>query len=291
MRRRYNTGMKIFISGADGALGREMTALLRREKIKFLPTDIKQLDITDFEKTSKVISDYRPDVILHFAAVSDVDSCETSSDTAFRVNALSTLGLAINARRAGARMLYTSTNFVFSGDTESAYSENSQPNPVNEYGRTKLFGENYVREICDRYYIVRTAWLFGLNSKTFISKFLSMQKKPGAINVICDQFGSLTYIPHLADAILRIIKSDNYGTYHIVNSGVASWLDFVLRAKKIMRFRTTLKPIKIEELNLPAKRPRFAPLSSTHYEFLFSRGMKSWEDGLTDYIKRLVRKS
>jgi dTDP-4-dehydrorhamnose reductase len=283
--------MKVFISGAEGALGREMTALLRREKIKFLPTDIKQLDITDFKKTSKVISDYRPDVILHFAAVSDVDSCETDSDTAFCVNALSTLGLAINARRIGARMLYTSTNFVFSGDTDSAYSENSKPNPVSEYGKTKLHGENYVKNICDRYYIVRTSWLFGLNSKTFISKFLSMQKKPGAINVICDQFGSLTYIPHLADAILRIIRSDNYGTYHIVNSGVASWLDFVLRAKKIMRFRTTIRPIKIEELNLPAKRPRFAPLSSKHYEFLFSCSMKSWEDALTDYIKRLVRKS
>jgi dTDP-4-dehydrorhamnose reductase len=283
--------MKIFVSGADGALGKEMTALLRREKIKFLPIDIKQLDITDFKKTTKVLSDYRPDVILHFAAVSDVDKCETDRDTAFRVNALSTLGLAINARRIGAKVLYTSTNFVFSGDSESSYSENCQPNPINEYGRTKLFGENYVREICDRYFVVRTSWLFGINSKTFISKFLAMEKKPGSINVICDQFGSFTYIPHLADAILRVIKSDNYGTYHIVNDGVGSWLDFVLRAKKIMRFRTTIRPVKLEELHLPAKRPRFAPLSSNHYEFLFSCKMKSWEDALTDYIKRLLRKS
>jgi len=283
--------MKIFISGAEGALGKEMTVLLRREKIKFLPTDIKQLDITDFKKTSKVLSDYRPDVILHFAAVSDVDSCETDCDTAFRVNALSSLGLAINANRIRAKMLYTSTNFVFGGDGEIAYSENSQPDPTSEYGKTKLFGENYVREICDRYFVVRTSWLFGLNSKTFISKFLAMEKKPSSINVICDQFASLTYIPHLAEAILRIIKSENYGTYHIVNSGVASWLDFVLRAKKIMRFRTTIKPVKIDELHLPAKRPRFAPLSSDHYEFLFSCKMKSWEDALTDYIKRLLRKS
>jgi len=283
--------MKIFISGAEGALGKEMTALLRREKIKFLPTDIKQLDITDFKKTSKVLSDYRPDVILHFAAVSDVDSCETDRDTAFRVNALSSLGLAINANRLRAKMLYTSTNFVFSGDGESAYSENSRPNPISEYGRTKLFGENYVKEICDRHFVVRTSWLFGFNSKTFISKFLATEKKPAAISVICDQFGSLTYIPHLADAILRIVKSENYGTYHIVNGGIASWLDFVLRAKKIMRFRTTIKPVKIDELHLAAKRPRFAPLSSDHYEFLFSCKMKSWEDALTDYIKRLVRKS
>lgn len=283
--------MKVFISGADGALGKEMAFVLRREKIKFLPTDIKQLDITDFKKTSKVLLDYRPSVILHFAAVSDVDGCESDRDTAYRVNALSTLGLAVIARRIGAKMLYTSTNFVFSGDTDSAYSEDSRPNPINEYGMTKLFGENYVKDICDRYFIVRTSWLFGINAKTFISKFLSTERKPGSINVICDQFGSLTYIPHLADAILQIMKSDAYGMYHIVNGGVASWLDFVLRAKKIMRFRTTIRPVKIEELHLPARRPRFAPLSSSHYEFLFSCSMKSWEDALTDYIKRLMRKS
>ena len=283
--------MKIFITGAEGALGTEITGLLRREKIKFLPVDIKQLDITNFKKTSEVLSDYRPDVILHFAAVSDVDSCETDRDKAFRVNALSTLGLALNARKLNAKMLYTSTNFVFSGEGEQLYAENSHPHPLSEYGRTKLFGESYVKEICDRYFIVRTSWLFGAHAKTFISKFISMEKKPGSINVICDQFGSLTYIPHLAQAILNIIKSDHYGTYHIVNAGVASWLDLVLRAKKIMRFRTTIRPVKIDDLKLAARRPRYAPLASYHYEFLFSKTMASWEDALTEYIKRLMRRS
>lgn len=283
--------MKIFISGAEGALGKEMTHLLRKEKIKFLATDIKQLDITDFRATSKALSQYRPDVILHFAALSDVDTCEREQELALQVNALSTMGLAIIAKRIGARMLYTSTNYVFDGNGEEAFAEYSDPNPLSEYGRTKLLGERYLKDICDNYFIVRTSWLFGKNSNTYISRFLAAEKKPGSIDVICDQFASLTYIDHLADAILRLIKTENYGIYHIVNKGVASWLDFVLRAKKIMRFRTTVRAVKIEELNLPAKRPRFSPLSSNNYEFLFSCQMKSWEEALNEFIKSIIRKS
>ncbi len=283
--------MKIFISGAEGALGQEMTRLLRSVKVKFLATDIKQLDITDFKETSKVVLDYHPDVILHFAAVSNVDMCEVEQDLALRVNALSSMGLAIIAKKIGAKMLYTSTNFVFDGNGEEPYSEYSKPNPISAYGKTKLLGERYVRDICERYYIVRTSWLFGKNSKTYISKFVATEKKPGSIDVICDQFASLTYIEHLAEALLRLINSDNYGIYHIVSRGVASWLDFVLRAKKIMRFKTNVRAIKMEELNLPAKRPRFSPLASNNYEFLFSYQMKSWEEALNDFIKILLRKS
>ena len=263
---------------------------LRRTRASFLATDIKQLDITDFEQTNKVVSRYRPDAILHFAAVSDVDACETDRDNALRVNGLSTMGLALIAKRLRARLLYTSTNFVFSGAGEESYAEHSVPDPVNEYGRTKLIGERYVRDICERYFIVRTSWLFGRNAKTYLSKFLAADKKPASLNVICDQFGSLTYVEHLAEAILRIIKSENYGMYHIVNRGVASWLDFALRAKKIMRFRTTLRSVKTDELKLPAKRPRYAPLASHNYEFLFSCQMKPWEAGLNEYITLLLRK-
>ena len=283
--------MKIFITGAEGALGKEMTRLLHAEKVKFLATDFKQLDVTDFKKTNKVVMDYNPDVILHFASVNDVDTCEIDQETALRVNALSSMGLALIAKKIGAKMLYTSTNYVFDGEKEESYAEYSEPNPINQYGQTKLLGERYIRDVCDTYFIVRTSWLFGRNSKTYISKFLSTEKKPGSIDVICDQFASLTYIEHLAEAILRLIKSEYYGIYHIVNRGAASWLDFVLRAKKIMRFRTTIRAIKTEELSLQAKRPRFSPLSSNNYEFLFSSQMKTWEDALNDFIKLLVRKS
>ena len=283
--------MKIFISGADGALGREMTKLLRREHIEYIGIDIKQLDITDLEKTNEFLLQHQPDVILHFAAVSDVDSCEADRDTAFRVNSLSCQGLAKTANKIDAKMLYTSTNFVFDGNTREPYAESSQPSPLNEYGRTKLLGEKYVADMCRKYYIVRTSWLFGRNAKAYITKFLTTQPKPDSINVICDQRASFTYVEHLAEAILRIIRSEFYGIFHVVNRGVASWFDFTVRAKKNMKFKTEIRPIKLDELNLPAKRPLFSPLATNTYERRFSSPMTSWEEALDQFISSLVCKS
>lgn len=283
--------MKVFISGADGALGIEIQNSLKKEKINFLATDFRQLDISDFKKTNEVLLNYRPDVILHFAAISDVDACEGDKDLAFRVNALSCLGLAVIAKKIDAKILYTSTNFVFDGKTERPYLEYAKPNPINEYGRTKLLGEEYIRDICDRFYIIRTSWLFGKNSKTFLSKFLVTKEKPTSINVICDQIGSFTYIPDLAEVILLIIKSEYYGFFHIVNSGIGSWLDFALKAKELARFRSDIKPINTEELNLLAPRPRFAPLASRNFEFLFGKEMRNWENALADFVKLITQTS
>jgi len=282
--------MKIFISGADGALGTDMQNLLRKEGIIFKATDINQLDIANFRKTNEILLNYRPDVILHFAAISNVDTCEKNKDLAFRVNALSTLGLAIISRKINAKMLYVSTNFVFDGSSEKPYTEYSQPNPISEYGRSKFLGEHYVKDICDRYYIVRTSWLFGENSKTFVSRFLVEKNKPSSIDVICDQFASFTYTIDLADAIFLLIKSENYGTYHVVNKDSGSWLDFALRSKELMNFKTEINPIKTEELNLPAPRPRYAPLDSRNFEFLFGQGMRTWQDALSEFIKSIKDK-
>ncbi len=282
--------MKVFISGADGALGTAMQKILRKEGINFLGTDINQLDVADFKKTNESLLNYRPDVILHFAAISNVDACEENKDLAFRVNALGSLGLATIAKKIRAKILYMSTNFVFDGASEELYSEYSQPHPINEYGKTKLIGENYVKDICDRHFIVRTSWLFGKNSKNFVPKFIISENKPTSINVICDQFASFTYTTDLADALFLLIKSENYGIFHIVNKGIGSWLDFALKAKELMRFKTEISPTKTEELNLPASRPRFAPLDSKNFEFLFNRTMRSWEKALAEFIKSITRK-
>jgi dTDP-4-dehydrorhamnose reductase len=281
--------MKIFITGANGALGTDMQVLLREGSINFLATDINQLDITDFKKTNETLLNYRPDVILHFAALSNVDECEENKELASRVNALSCLGLAIISKKLKAKMLYVSTNFVFDGNSEDAYLEYSQTKPINEYGKTKLLGEEYVKNSCDYYYIVRTSWLFGKKSKTFISKFLTLENKPSSIDAICDQFGTFTYTVDLAEVILQLIKSENYGIYHIVNKGIGTWLDFVLKAKELMKFKTEISPIKTEELNLPAPRPKFAPLASKNFEFLFGKHLRTWEQALNGFIKSFTK--
>lgn len=279
--------MKILITGAAGALGTDMQRLLQKEGILFMATDIKQLDITDFKKTNELLLNYRPTVILHFAALSDVDRCEKDTDLALRVNALSTLGLATIARKIDAKILYVSTNFVFDGTEEQPYYEYSTPKPVNHYGATKLLGEQYVRDVCNRFFIVRTSWLFGHSSKTFISKFIVSPEKPASIHVICDQFASFTYTTDLAEAILTLIKTDNYGIYHMVNRDVGSWLDFALRAKDSMKFKTLLNPITTEELNLSARRPRYAPLGSRNFPYLFDKTMRTWTDALAAFIASL----
>jgi dTDP-4-dehydrorhamnose reductase len=279
--------VKVFITGADGALGQEVQNILKAEKVNFLATDIKQLDITYFKKVSETVTNYRPDVIIHCAAISDVDWCEKNKDLAYRINVLGTLGLANMAKKIEAKIAYLSTNFVFDGETEQPYGEYEAANPINEYGRTKYLGERCVRDACEKCFIIRTAWLFGPHSKTFVSKFLQSKVKPAHIDVICDQTGSFTYIPDLARAILSLIVSDHFGLYHIVNSGLGSWLDFMLRAKEFLRFNTEIRPVKTEELGLPAPRPRFAALASKNYEFLFEKKLRVWTDALADFIKSI----
>ncbi len=267
-----------------------MQHVLRQEGVNFHAVDLRQLDVAHFKKTNETLLNYRPDVILHFAAISNVDTCEENRELAFRVNTLSSLGLSTIAKKIGAKMLYVSTNFVFDGTAEEPYSEYSMTHPISEYGKTKLLGEKCVKETCDRYFIVRTSWLFGKNSKTFIPKFLATENKPASIDVICDQFASFTYVVDLAETIFLLIKSDNYGLFHIVNRGVGSWLDFALKAKEVMRLKTEIRPIKTEELHLPAPRPRFSPLESKNFEFFFNRTIRTWQDALTEFIKSLSRK-
>uniref|UniRef100_A0A7V1EH29 dTDP-4-dehydrorhamnose reductase n=1 Tax=candidate division WOR-3 bacterium TaxID=2052148 RepID=A0A7V1EH29_UNCW3 len=279
--------MKIFITGSQGCLGIAMQSLLRQENVTHLGVDMQQLDISDFKRLNETIINYKPDIILHFAALSDVDACEREPEMAFRINALATLGIATIARKLNAKLLYTSTNFVFDGNTEKPYYEYDQPNPISEYGKTKYLGEKYIREVNNRFYIVRTSWLFGKNAKTFASRFLQQKEKPRSISVICDQIGSFTYVSDLAEAIFNIIKSENYGTYHIANGDYGTWLDFLLKAKEIMKFNTELIPVKTDELSLPAPRPKFAPLGSKNYEFLFDKKMRPWQNAQVDFIKTL----
>lgn len=282
--------MKVFITGADGALGIAMQTVFRRENITFRASDLKQLDVADYAAARAALSNYRPDIILHCAAMSNVDACEQNRELAHRVNALSTMGLATIARKISAKMLYVSTNYVFDGTHEKPYSEYSTPHPLNEYGRTKLLGERYVKDICDRYTIVRTAWLFGHNAKNFIPSFLASASKPSSIDVICDQFGSFTYTVDLAETLFLLIKADAHGMFHIVNTGIGSWLDFALKAKDIMRLKTDIKSVETEELHLAAPRPRYAPLESTNYEYLTSKTMRAWDTALAVYCKTITKK-
>ena len=280
--------MKIFISGAAGALGQEMAGFLSNQEVEHLTTDIDDLDVTDFRKTHDMLVSYNPDVILHFAAKSDVDNCEEDPETALRVNALSSLGFGIIAHKINAKLLYTSTNFVFDGNSKNPYTEHGEPNPINTYGRTKLLGEKYILDTCARSYIVRTSWLFGKYSRNFISRFLNSENKPAALDAVFDRCASFTYTVDLAKALFQVIQSDRFGIFHIVNSGEGSFMDFLCRAKEIMKFQTEIRPIKAEDLDLPASRPLYSPLATHKYEDLTGQSVRDWRDALVEFCTTLA---
>lgn len=276
----------MFVSGANGALGREMKDILVRERLDFMAVDVDDFDITDFKKTYEAVANYQPDVILHFAALSDVDSCEEQPEKALRVNSLSSLALGVIASKIGAKLLFTSTNFIFDGTDRHHYKEHDKPNPINTYGKTKLLGENYIKDVCARHFIVRTSWLFGPYSRNFISRFLNSKKKPSHIDAVCNRFASFTYTLDLVEALLLIIRSERYGVYHVVNKGVGSFKDFLEKAREIMGFRTEIRSIEAESLNLSAPRPGFSPLISGNFEALSKRSMRTWEEALAAFASR-----
>ncbi len=277
--------MKIFLTGSEGAFGSEFINHLKGYEV--LAPKERELDLTDFNLTISTIKRFRPDLICHLAAISDVDLCERDHELAYRVNVLATYYVTLGAVITGARILYISTNYVFDGSRSTPYYEWDSPNPINEYGRTKFLGEEVIRSLTNRYFIVRTAWLFGKNSKTFASKLIEKKEKPPTARVIADQFGSFTYIRDLSTHLVPIISTDYFGIYHLVNKGKGSWFDFLNAAKRKMGFSTEITPVNLTELKLQARRPPDAELGSRIYESIFGQSMRHWEEALDDFIKSL----
>ncbi len=277
--------MKIFLTGVEGALGSEFIKHL--DQYTVLSPKEAELDLTNFKKTVKTIRTFHPDLVCHLAAISDVDGCERKPAEAYRVNVMATYNVTTGANLVGAKILYVSTNYVFKGDQAELYYEWDKPDPINEYGRTKLLGEKAVKALTHRYFIVRTSWLFGKNSKTFASKLIENPKPPPEAKVIADQFGSFTYTKDLSASLALLIDTSYYGLYHLVNKGKASWFDFLKTAQQYLGLPMKIIPVNVADLNLSARRPMDAGLGSRFYEEIFDCTMRSWEDALHDFIKSL----
>lgn len=277
--------MKVFLTGSEGALGSEFSKSLVQHEVLALKE--AELDLTRFKTTVDAVTAFRPDIVCHLAAISDVDGCEKNKESAYQVNVIATYNVATAANLVGAKILYISTNYVFDGRQSDPYFEWDRPNPVNEYGRTKLLGEEVVRSLTHRYFIVRTSWLFGKNSKTFASRFVENREKPKEMRVITDQQGSFTYTKDLSALLTPLLETSYYGIYHLVNKGKASWFDFLTVAKKYLNFSTEIRQVKLAELSLSAQRPVDAELGSRCYEGIFGQTMRRWEEALLDFVKSI----
>ncbi|MDI6892254.1 MAG: dTDP-4-dehydrorhamnose reductase [Actinomycetota bacterium] len=275
--------MKILITGSEGQLGRDLVRVLSDEHELF-PFDL-DMDVTVLDGTMKTVTTISPDVVIHAAAYTDVDGCELNPDLAYKVNALGTQNVALTCQRCGAAMLYVSTDFVFDGKKGEPYLEFDEPNPISVYGRSKLAGERYVTSLLDRYYITRTAWLFGKHGRNFVKTILKLAEEREELTVVDDQMGSPTYSLDLAKTIAELVKTGWYGLYHTTNSGSCSWFEF---AKKILECAgkrgVKVSPITSEELNRPAPRPTYSVLKNYCLELRGIQPLRHYEEALRDYF-------
>ena len=224
-------------------------------------------------------------MVIHAAAFTNVDGCESDPDTAYRANGLGTRNVAVAADEAGAAVAYVSTDYVFDGSQDDPYTEFDRPNPINVYGRSKLAGEIFVREFCRRYWIVRTSWLFGKHGKNFVQTFLRLARENDEIRVVNDQIGSPTYTRHLAAKIAEIVSSSRFGTYHVTNAGSCSWFQFAQEILRLRPARARVIPVASSEYATPAQRPKNSVLRNYVLQLEGMSLAERWEGALAAYLE------
>lgn len=278
--------MRIAITGARGQLGRQLMTAFADHELWGL--DLPDDDITQ-PALGRALADWRPDLALHAAAYTDVDGCEKNPELAFRVNAVGAQNVALAAQRAGAAMLYISTNEVFDGARRDLYREWDQPAPMSVYARSKAAGEQIVRDLlAGRFYIVRIAWLFGPGGVNFVTKILAAAAHHGALRVAADEFGNPTYAPDLAAAIVRLVEIGHFGVYHLTNAGFCSRYEF---AREIMRLAgradLPMTPILSADWPRPSRPPLHAVLANTAAANL-GITLRPWQAALAEYVPTLA---
>jgi dTDP-4-dehydrorhamnose reductase len=275
--------VKIVLAGAEGQLGRELSRLLPARGHETSALSRADLDITDSERVFRVLEQHAPDLMINAAAYTNVDACETETELAYAVNALGPRNLAVGCERSGCNLLHVSTNYVFDGVLRRPYEPFDPPNPINTYGRTKLAGEEYVKHLCNRWYIVRTAGVYG-EGGNFVRTMLRLAAAQNTIRVKQDEFVSPTYARDLAGGILRLVESGNYGLYHVANSGCCSWYEFACKIIDLTGANVEAVPVLTSEYPLAAARPANGVLSN-----LGSPRLRHWREALAEYLRAVDR--
>jgi dTDP-4-dehydrorhamnose reductase len=278
--------MKVLIIGAEGMLGHDLEAVLGVEN-EISTTTIHTLDITDLEKTVKTIGEINPDVVVHAAAFTDVDGSEDRADLAYQVNVLGTRNVAVACQEADSALVYICTDYVFDGTKGTPYQEYDQTNPLGMYGKTKYLGEVQVRDFLDKFYIVRTSWLYGYHGPNFVATMLSLAEKMDQIKVVADQIGSPTYTVDLAEAIALLIKKPAYGIYHVTNSEHCSWYEYAQLIFQMREVEVELVPVSTEEFGSAAPRPKYSVLDNYHWRMEGFPPLRSYKEALKDYLELL----
>ncbi|MBQ9233411.1 MAG: dTDP-4-dehydrorhamnose reductase [Lachnospiraceae bacterium] len=277
---------KILVTGCNGQLGRAINKEYKNEDVMLINTDVAELDITDIKAVMDFVSEKKPDVIINCAAHTNVNLCESQWDLAYKINAIGPRNLSIAATSVGAKIIHVSTDYVFDGSATEPYDEFSPVAPLGAYGKTKLEGENFVRQFADRFFIVRTAWLYG-DGKNFVKTMINLGKEKGEVGVVADQIGSPTSAKELAKAIHVLEPTDNYGIFHGTCEGFCSWADFAEKIFEYANMDVKVKRLTTDEYPTPAKRPAYSVLNNYMLSLSTDFKFANWEDALKEYFDEM----
>lgn len=277
--------MKILITGAYGMLGSDLRETLKDHEL--LVTGSKDLDITDENKVMNFILEKSPEIVINAAAYTAVDNCETDYTNAYSVNAIGPKNLAIACNKINIPLIHISTDYVFDGNKRTPLTEEDKLGPKTVYGKTKLEGEKMVQENTNKYFILRTAWLYGIHGKNFVQTMLNLSKKNTELKVVNDQIGSPTYSKDLSLAIKELLNSDKYGIYHVTNKGEISWYDFSKKIFELSNINIKVNPVSTEEFPRPAPRPHYSVLNNQKWVNAGFTPMRNYEEALKDYLSLL----
>lgn len=273
--------VKVLITGAGGMLGQDVREVGELCGHEVVALDRAALDVTDAAAVGTAFAEHRPDTVVNCVAWTDVDGAEAAEDEALRLNSDAARNVAAGAASVGASVVLPSTDYVFDGAAGRPYVESDPTNPQSAYGRTKLAGEQATAAANPRHFVVRTSWLFGSGGGNFVETMLRLGAERGQLSVVDDQVGSPTYTPHLADGLLRLAATDDYGVHHMSGDGHCSWYEFARAIFAGAGVEVDVTPCTTAEFPRPAPRPAYSVLAS---EWPRPIRLPDWRDGLRTYL-------
>ena len=280
--------MKVLVTGVKGQLGFDVVNELEKRGHVAVGTDVHNMDITDKAQVEAVIKEANPDAVIHCAAYTAVDLAEDNIDLCRRINADGTRNIAEVCKELDIKMIYISTDYVFDGEGTHFWQPDDERSPLNVYGQTKYEGELAVETILEKYYIVRIAWVFGVNGKNFIKTMLNLGKTRDHLTVVNDQIGSPTYTYDLSKLLVDMVETDKYGRYHATNEGLCSWYDFACEIFKQAGYNhVTVSPVSASEYPAKAKRPSNSRMCKDKLTENGFEKLPTWQDALGRYLKEI----
>lgn len=282
--------MKVLVTGVKGQLGYDVVCELEKRGLEAVGVDIEEMDITDAGSVDRVLRQSAPDAVIHCAAYTAVDAAEENEALCRRVNADGTRNIAKVCRELDIKMIYISTDYVFSGQGERPWEPEDERDPQSVYGQTKYEGELAVQELLEKYFIVRIAWVFGVNGKNFVRTMLKLSESHDTITVVNDQFGSPTYTYDLARLLVDMVQTEKYGIYHATNEGICSWYDFACAIFREAGISMNVKPVSSAEYGAKASRPANSRMSKEKLTENGFERLPTWQDALKRYLDIILER-